>query len=293
MFPSDDANIAVPAPLAPLYTNENCSFCCPLKWGLSTFWRMPMADDSWFGELVAATEPDGIRILGHRFSKPGISQFVISTQPYVAPQHVMQRVKGRLQYLIRNRLPKAWKGNYGIRSIGHVTRQTVEAYVASQLGHHPMADPRIQDRLRRFQIVRTEVDLSLARCTGSGRYWYNLHIVLVHRERWAEVREDVLQRIHDMILGASAAKGYWLSRAGILADHVHLALGCPIGVAPADVALGFLNNLAYAQGMRPVYQFGGYIGTFGEYTNHALRSETSLRPDEPGGGASSCEVSVS
>jgi hypothetical protein len=57
-----------------------------------------------------------------------------------------------------------------------------------------------------------------------------------------------------------------------------------------DVALGFLNNLAYTQAMRPVYQFGGYIGTFGEYTNHALRTETALRRDEPGGGASSCEV---
>ena len=87
-----------------------------------------------------------------------------------------------------------------------------------------------------------------------------------------------------MILNASAAKGYWLSRAGILADHVHLTLGCPIDVAPVDVGLGFLNNLAYAQEMRPVYQFGGYLGTFGEYTNRALRTETSLRRDEPGGG---------
>jgi REP element-mobilizing transposase RayT len=64
----------------------------------------------------------------------------------------VQRIKGRLQYAVRDRFPKAWKGNYGIRSVGHVTRETVENYVASQLGHHQMADPRIQDRLQRFQI---------------------------------------------------------------------------------------------------------------------------------------------
>jgi REP element-mobilizing transposase RayT len=127
------------------------------------------------------------------------------------------------------------------------------------------------------------VDLSQPRSTGSGRYWYNLHVVLVHRERWAEVREETLQRIHDMIIKASAAKEYWLSRAGILPDHIHLVLGCPIGVTPAEVALGFLNNLAHAHGMRPVYQFGGYLATVGEYTHHALRSETSLRRGEPGG----------
>jgi hypothetical protein len=72
--------------------------------------------------------------------------------------------------------------------------------------------------------------------------------------------------------------------AGILPDHVHLALGCPIDVAPIDVALGFLNNLAFVHEMRPVFQFGAFIGTFGEYDSGAVKSQTSLRPDKPGGG---------
>ena len=112
--------------------------------------------------------------------------------------------------------------------------------------------------------------------------WFqdNLHVVLVHRERWMEIREDVLERIHDMLLRTSDAKGYLLSRAGILADHVHLVLGCPIDVAPDEVVLGFLNNLAYVQGMRPIYQYGAFVGTLGEYTSSALDSEASLRGDK-------------
>lgn len=33
--------------------------------------------------------------------------------------------------------------------------------------------------------------------------------------------------------------------------------------------LGFLNNLAFVQGMRPIYPFGGFVGTVGECTTNA------------------------
>ena len=175
----------------PLYTRDNCRFSCSLQWGLTVFWRQAEPDDGWFQQLAAATEPDGIRPLKHHFREPAISQFAISTQPHVSPLLVVQRVKGRLQYLVRHRRPKAFQGNYAIRSVGHVTRQGIEAYVADQLGHHRMA------------------------------------------------------------------------------DHVHLLLGCPIEIAPDELVLGFLNNLAFVQGMRPIYQFGGFVGTVGEYTTNA------------------------
>lgn len=262
------------------------SFSCPLQWGLSVFWREPETDSVWFQDLAAATEPDGIRLLGHRFEKPGIGQFGVSTTPCVAPLRVVQRVKGRLQYLVRDRLPKAFRGNYAIRSVGRVTRGEIERYVADQLGHHQMADPRVQRRLEQFQIVRPEVDLSLPQRTSHGLFWYNLHVVLVHQSRGKEIREDVLGRVRAMILRASDCKKYLMSCAGILADHVHLVLGGPIEVAPDEIALGFLNNLAYVQGMRPVYQYGAFVGTVGEYTTGALDSETSLHGDElRGGGA--------
>lgn len=253
----------------PFYTRDNCRFSCPLQWGLTVFWRQAEPDDGWFQELAAATESDGIRLLKHHFREPAISQFAISTQPHVSPLLVVQRVKGRLQYLVRHRRPRAFRGNYAIRSVGHVTRQGVEAYVADQLGHHRMADPRIQARFAQYQIERPDVDLSQPQKTSHGIYWYNLHVVLVHRERWMEVREEVLQRVHDMIVGGCEGKRYRLSRAGSLADHVHLVLGGPIEVAPDEVVLGFLNNLAFVQGMRPIYQFGGFVGTVGEYTTNA------------------------
>ncbi len=108
------------------------------------------------------------------------SQFALSTLPHVSPKDVVQQIKGRLYYCVRDRKPKPFKGNFAIRSVGSVTRQVTENYVADQLG-----------------------------------------------------------------------------------------LGAPFESSPLEVALCFLNNLAFVHEMKPIYQFGGYVGTAGEYTNKA------------------------
>ncbi len=79
--------------------------------------------------------------------------------------------------------------------------------------------------------------------------------------------------MRDMIKRVVRCKGWLLSRAGILPDHIHLALGCSFDVAPDEVAFCFLNNLAYVYEMKPVFQFGAYIGTFGEYDNRVVVGE--------------------
>jgi putative transposase len=267
------------ATLQPLYTRDNCSFCAPLRWGLTVFWRAPVTEAPWFGDLARALEGDGVRLLGHRFSEPHVSQFSLSTLPDVTPLLLVNRVKGRLQYLVRESLRKALQRNYALRSFGSATREAVERYVASQLDHHARADDRVQALLGRFQVVHPDVDLSRARATSHGLYWYNLHVVLVHRERWAEIREAVLEQVRHMVERVCRARGYALSRAGILPDHLHLVLGCPLEVAPADVALTFLNNLAYVHGMKAVFQFGAYVATFGEYHQGGIVSEVTRSPE--------------
>src|SRR5262249_36974490 len=157
----------------PIYTRDNCTFCCPLQWGLSVFWRSSISDAPWYDDLAGAVEADDIRLLGHRFARPGVSQFMLSTQPHVSPLLIVKRVKGRLQYLVRRTLPRALQRNYAIRSIGRVTREVVENYVASQLGHHRMADERVRALLERLQIVQAEVELAKPRATSHGLYWYN------------------------------------------------------------------------------------------------------------------------
>ncbi len=260
----------------PIYTATNCRFSHPLNWGVTVFWREFCEDESWFEPLTEALKADGLK--SHRFTEKGASQFVISSQPDVAPLKILQRIKGRLQHLVRADRPKALKRNFAIHGFGKVTRDVVENYVTAQLGHHQMADFAVQHRLRTYQISHPEVDLSKPRRTSHGLFWYSLHLVLVHQHRWNEICDEVLSRVSRTIEKAARAKGYRLSEAGILPDHVHILAGCPLEESPMEVALGFLNNLAYAQGMKRVYQFGGYLGTVGEYTFHALESGDSAQP---------------
>src|SRR5262249_49395483 len=101
--PRERTNMAA---LAPLYTAANCKFAYQLNWSLTVYWRTAPGAADWWPTLQAATEADGIRLLQHRFAKPDLSLFLVSTQPQVPAQLIPQRVKGRLQHLLRAALPK-------------------------------------------------------------------------------------------------------------------------------------------------------------------------------------------
>lgn len=176
-----------------------------------------------------------------------------------------QRVKGRLQRLIREQMPNAFRRNYGLRSVGSTRREKLEHYLQSQLERHPMADPRVQEPLKKYQIHHPRVDLSAARRTSHAIYWYNLHLVVVNDERYREVRDEALQGMRDAILKVSRERGHLLSRAAIVPDHVHLLLGCRLEESPEEVALIYLNSMAEACGRKAVFKPSYFVGTFSEY----------------------------
>jgi REP element-mobilizing transposase RayT len=166
----------------------------------------------WFPELQAATEPDHIRLLNHAFCEPNSSKFLVSTTPDVVPELIPQRVKGRLQHLLQRTMPRAFQRNYSLRSIGSAKRDKVEAYVASQLGHHPMADERVLQRLEKYQVFDDTVDLSRQRQTSHALYWYNLHLVFVMRDRDMHLQDETLTAIRNMICAAAKKGAHFLSR---------------------------------------------------------------------------------
>jgi REP element-mobilizing transposase RayT len=225
--------------MEPIYTSHNTNPAYQLNWGLTLFWRaIPIASEVWFGKLQESTDPDGVRIVKHRLTTGQASQFFVSTKPHVTPAELIRSVKGRLQYIIRSDVPKAFQRNYSLRSIGSATRAVVENYVASQLEHHQMADSRIQERLARFQKSYPHVDLSKPTFSSHGQFWYNLHIVLDTELRDMMVQEEVLQRLHNVVEAAALKHRHTLSRLALLGDHIHMTMGCPIVQSPETVALG-------------------------------------------------------
>jgi REP element-mobilizing transposase RayT len=257
---------------APIYTAESCRFAYQLNWSLSIFSHRTLPDASeWLPQLQSATEPDGVRVLEHRVKDNTIHQFLLSTQPHVSPSQAICSVKGRYQYLIRAQMPQAFSRNYHLHSVGSAKREAVQQYISSQTAHHRMADERVQKRLDELQFHNPAIDLSSIRRSAHGQFVYNLHLVFVHRDRLSDIRTNYLEDIHTMLKRASTHHKHLLADAGILSDHIHLAIGCNVDESPQQVALSYLNNLAYTQEMKAAYQHGAYLGTFGEYDLGAIR----------------------
>jgi REP element-mobilizing transposase RayT len=255
-----------------IYTPDNCTPAYQLRWSLALFAKktLPPADQ-WLAALQGAAEGDGVRILEYSFKAPNISLFLLSTTPRVAPSRIVWSVKGRLQHLLTASDPDAFRRNFSLTTVGDAKSEVVENYVASQLDRQPALDTQTRELLEKFQLEFPDVQLDEPAFTAHGRYMYNLHVVLVHDCRWCHVREEYLAASRDMVLSVARKHEHRLTRVALLGDHIHLTMRCGADVSPEEVALKYLNNLAYARDMQRVFQFGYYVGTIGPYDMEAVR----------------------
>jgi REP element-mobilizing transposase RayT len=100
----------------------------------------------------------------------------------------------------------------------------------------------------------------------------HLHLVLVNEGRFRVVDEERIASLHSTITRTARKRKHLLAEARILADHIHLMIGCGIEESPSNVALAYMNNISFAEDMRPVLQSGFYAGTFGNYDLGAIRN---------------------
>ena len=243
-------------------------------------------NDQFLKDLAPDWERDGLRLLEHLWTDEMI-QLSFSTKPDVSPVLVATRAKGRLDYALRTAdHPCHFSRKVAIRSVGDNTTPIVEQYIENQVAKSSYIDPRFKDFLDQFTRVDDSVDLSQPTATLSGRYWYNLHLVLVVVERRPIVDEKSLAVIRDRSFQIAARKEYGLRVLSVRPDHVHMALRGNVEQSPQEIALAFQNNLAFALGQNAVWSHNYYVGTFGEYNMNAirLRARESASPAGQAGG---------
>jgi len=255
----------------PLYTDRQIEPAYQLRYN----WTGWPSGDGEFPEglpgvvegLRQVWEADGMRALEVRSSK-NLTQALFSVRPEVSPILCTTRAKGRLQHALRREgRAVAFSRKLALRSVGENTRADVEQYIASQVGRAPV----VERDLLQFSVADPSVDLSGPTETLSGRYWYNLHLVLVTQERYRVRNLERLGRIRDQSLRIAQKKGCAISRLAVMPDHLHAAMRGNIELSPQDIALAFQNNLAYALGQCRLWQDTYYVGTFGEYDMSAIR----------------------
>lgn len=259
----------------PLYTagNLNPAYHLHFDW---TGWptagtRLPVPLPWRRPELEQAWEADGLRCLEGCASAEKI-QIAFSVMPQVCPVLLCARAKGRLQDALRKAgMPVRFSRKLSMRSVGENRRKDVERYIETQIGKERFADSRFAQGLEELIHVDPRVDLSVPFETSSGRYWYNLHLVLVTEERCRIPGLERLRRIRDQSLRIAEKKGYGVSRLAVLPDHLHIALRGNIEHSPEQIALAFQNNLAYLLWQTRVWRPTYYAGSFGEYDMDAIR----------------------
>lgn len=230
-----------------------------------------------FTNLKTAWEADGLRCLESRWS-PEIIQLAFSAKPQVSPVLLASRVKGRLQYALRTAgTPVTFSRKVCVRTVGENTTQQVEQYVMRQVDKEPLADPRFKEFLEQFLFEDSQVDLRRATESQRGAYWYNLHCVLVRQQRYRVSDTATLTRMRDCSIAVANKKGHRISALSLMPDHIHMALRGNIEHSPEDIALGFMNNLAYAMGQNAIWMPSYYAGTFGEYDMNAVRQHVRKR----------------
>jgi REP element-mobilizing transposase RayT len=262
-------------PPTPQYDGRNIEPAFQLRYGW-TGWPSPGCQfppelPDLLPQVASVWETDGLRLLEH-CCMPTQVQLTFSTKPDVAPTFVTARAKSRLQHALRQAgRAVPFSRNLALRSIGEARRGQIEQYVRLQVAHAPWADTDLGRRMEQFTVVNPHVDLSLPTDTERGRYWYNLHLVVVSEERYQIVDERRLAKVRDRALRIAEHKGYLVSCLSVMPDHVHIALRGDVAHSPQQIALAMQNNLAYALGQVRLWQPTYYVGTFSEYDMGAVR----------------------
>ena len=272
--------------LLPIYSGVDLkpAFCLRYSW--SGWPAAHVAFDNLCGpeildDVTALWEKDGLRLLEYKWSSEKI-QLTFSTTPDVSPVFLASRAKGRLQYALRKAgTPQNFSRKLSVRSIGDNTAEQVEAYITKQVRKERFVDPEFARKMQEFTVIDPKVDLSKPSHSGSGRYWYNLHIVIEVVERLQTLDLGQLEIVRDGCLKIAVKKKYVISRLSAMLDHLHLAVRGDHAQSPTDVVLAFQNNLAFLLGQEKVWHETFYVGTFSDYDMGAVRNGPSIVCSNP------------
>lgn len=266
----------------PIYTPQSARVVHALRYDWSGWLR----EGRFPPETVAAVEAcrpaweaDGLQLDTFHI-RDGSIQCLFGTVPAVSPAFCAMRAKGRLQYALRVAgVPVAFKRNVSIRTLGENTREVVGAYIGRQVSKSDYVDPRWKAFLGRFTVADGETRLREPLATGHGRYWYNLHLVMVVQDRRMPIsRKEHFVTIREACPRIAGKHGYALAEVSVMPDHVHIALRGNIEESPLEIGLAFQNNLAFLLGYNRVWSNEFYVGSFSEYEVRRIGGRTGVPP---------------
>ena len=176
----------------------------------------------------------------------------------------------------------AYQLNWSLSVFGREARPSPASSIEEL--REAIAKDRVQELLESLQFHDAQVDLTIVRRSSHGEFRYALQVVIESESSWHDVRPNVLTAYRQAIIASCRKNAWLLSRIGLLSNHVHVLVGPGIEGSPMDVVLVLLNNIAFTQGLKPMFRYSFYVGTLGEYDRGAIwqgmAEQTTLPPGQ-------------
>ena len=269
----------------PIYTQEGARVVHALRYDWTGWLRagvFPRETAAAVEDCRSAWTADGLALDTFHVEVDRI-QCLFDVAPTVSPAFCATRAKGRLQHALRRAgAPVVFRGNHSLRTLGENTREVVGRYIGRQVSKSDYADPLWKEFLGRFTFENGATLLNEPQATGHGRYWYNLHLVIVVQDRrYPLARKESFRKIREACPRIAAKKGYALAEVSIMPDHIHMALRGNIEQSPMEIGLAFQNNLSFVLGYNRTWRDEFYVGSFSEYDVESIGGRA--RPPKRGG----------
>jgi len=236
-------------------------------------------------ELAKQWESDGIfvkaMLLGPTNNRR-LVQLVCETDPQVSPVFLAQRLKGRLQYALKQEsaLFPGFTRDFHLISLGGNDRTIVSDYIREQVNHSDLVDPLYRKRMNDLRFE--QVPSSPPSGKHKGIHDLALHVVFVIAGR-ARMFSNEARTVADALLQAVSESSGTVHGFSIMPDHAHLLIRPNHHLSPQET-IKSIREASHKKLRRTAFwQQGGYTGTVGPY-----RLEVALRKTKERGGWVCC-----
>jgi hypothetical protein len=180
----------------------------------------------------------------------------------MSPASLVQRLRGRLQALLRPLAPQALTDRDLLQSVGHITADDIAAFIQQQrqVIREP-ALPRHAVSYSEFRWQDAQVNLVKPQVHQNRPYWYNLHLFLAFAEVDCHLTQEQLSVIWSSIRQIAERKQHALKLAEISATAIHCYLRGRLSESPEQIALGYLNGFADALGQSRAFHNNYWVAT--------------------------------
>lgn len=248
---------------APLYSKRTSLHpATQLHWNYTVTWQSAPIPPIWLGELQRHCVVDGILVRDYELLDAGRGVLLLDSRANVSPHTIVQRLRGRLQAVLRRWDAKALAAEDELSSIGTFSQQAVEALLRQQRFYSPPSAPTPEpSRFVEYRWDDPTVDLNRASEFQNKRYWYNLHVVFTFAEIVCLLNDNELGLVWQTLMRVAQQKQHWLRRAEIQTDSLQACLRGQWMESPEEIALTYLNEFAFSVGQRKVFGDNYLVGT--------------------------------